>query len=385
MDNKYNVTTDNFQPFSCPGGQEIFGSSTSTTFESGGTSSGSKITTTHDDEEQFLPHGHVKYQENPRKKRTKLIKNIGGHGGSNYGVRSGAISKPNKYGTKKPDPSAPKITRPCTECGKKFWSMKALFGHMRCHPERQWRGINPPPNLKPTNSNNDDGNDFEVRRMTIEDHEVATCLLMLANGGGHIEANNSESLVHTVTTSCNNISSQGILESSSDLFVFRDSDVAAGAGRFECSSCKKVFGSHQALGGHRASHKNVKGCFAINHKNVDGNGDDQDEDEEQQLDHLIMGSDNNIGEIEVIKDGGHKCSICLRVFSSGQALGGHKRCHWEKGDDLQAVNYFADQKGIICGGGLDLNLPPPAAAAAAEDSSCSYSSSGITLDLRLGL
>uniref|UniRef100_A0A803LG21 C2H2-type domain-containing protein n=1 Tax=Chenopodium quinoa TaxID=63459 RepID=A0A803LG21_CHEQI len=41
-------------------------------------------------------------------------------------------------------------------------------------------------------------------------------------------------------------------------------DVAlASPARFECSSCKKTFGSHQALGGHRASHKNVKGCFAI--------------------------------------------------------------------------------------------------------------------------
>lgn len=25
---------------------------------------------------------------------------------------------------------------------------------------------------------------------------------------------------------------------------------------------------------------------------------------------------------------GHECSICHRIFPSGQALGGHKRCHW---------------------------------------------------------
>lgn len=24
----------------------------------------------------------------------------------------------------------------------------------------------------------------------------------------------------------------------------------------------------------------------------------------------------------------HECTICRRTFSSGQALGGHKRCHW---------------------------------------------------------
>ncbi|OIT01874.1 PREDICTED: uncharacterized protein LOC109227700 [Nicotiana attenuata] len=37
----------------------------------------------------------------------------------------------------------PPIT--CSICGKKFASKKSLFGHMRCHPDRDWRGIHPPP------------------------------------------------------------------------------------------------------------------------------------------------------------------------------------------------------------------------------------------------
>ncbi|CAH9072501.1 unnamed protein product [Cuscuta europaea] len=32
----------------------------------------------------------------------------------------------------------------CILCDKKFPSRKSLFGHMRCHPERCWRGMEPP-------------------------------------------------------------------------------------------------------------------------------------------------------------------------------------------------------------------------------------------------
>ncbi|KAG2682752.1 hypothetical protein I3843_11G205200 [Carya illinoinensis] len=36
----------------------------------------------------------------------------------------------------------------CYVCGKKFPAMKALFGHMRSHPGREWRGVLPPPTEK---------------------------------------------------------------------------------------------------------------------------------------------------------------------------------------------------------------------------------------------
>ncbi|TYI37898.1 hypothetical protein ES332_A03G247600v1 [Gossypium tomentosum] len=260
----------------------------------------------------------VKCDRNHKKKRSKSMK----VDTTRFPNSSSPVSRP-KY-TKKPDPSAPKITPPCSECGKKFWSWKALFGHMRCHPERQWRGINPPPNYRRPVSPVKEMNDIESS-MTEEDHVIAASLLMLANG----------------TTS----ETEPNMVQETDTF------------RFECSSCKKVFGSHQALGGHRASHKNVKVCFAITR--TDGG----------------YGVDDN-----TVMFLGHKCSICLRVFSSGQALGGHKRCHWDKNDE-PSLNHFEPRQ-VGC---LDLNLPAPTPPVELENGSSSSYSSCMALDLSLSL
>ncbi len=129
--------------------------------------------------------------------------------------------------------------------------------------------------------------------------------------------------------------------------------------KYECTTCKRIFKSHQALGGHRASHKKVKGCYA--RTNVgEGGAQDQSPEEDitddeamntenielapydiqdashtsEQEDHkpchyLAVAKDDNEEMFSIArKSKGHECSICHRVFNSGQALGGHKRCHW---------------------------------------------------------
>ncbi|KAK4803009.1 hypothetical protein SAY86_001212 [Trapa natans] len=220
-------------------------------------------------------HELASHKKKPRKRRSRTIA-LGGHPSSALDLIPPYASpaKPRKYSGRRPDPDAPKITRPCSECGKTFWSWKALFGHMRCHPERQWRGMNPPLNFpQPARPPPEaDPGPSSASVMTEEEHEVAACLLMLANNGrlsGQIISHNTASLFfHEVTESypgrrppseysghCTAMEDTG-----HDHQYHHHHHLVQG--HFECSSCKKVFGSHQALGGHRASHKNVKGCFA---------------------------------------------------------------------------------------------------------------------------
>ncbi|GMJ02583.1 salt tolerance zinc finger [Hibiscus trionum] len=77
---------------------------------------------------------------------------------------------------------------------------------------------------------------------------------------------------------------------------------------YNCSVCNKAFHSPQALGGHKASHRKLSPGKPNN---------------EQSTSTITYSAASNLS------GRSHECSICHRSFPSGQALGGHKRRHYE--------------------------------------------------------
>ncbi|KAI0525150.1 hypothetical protein KFK09_004542 [Dendrobium nobile] len=113
---------------------------------------------------------------------------------------------------------------------------------------------------------------------------------------------------------------------------------------YNCTLCNKSFHSYQALGGHMASHKKITDSSL---SEIQGTG-------ELKIQNQRSKTTTN----------SHMCSICGRIFASGQALGGHKRSHLVPAnnaafaDAVQASPAVIEieQKSSILDS-LDLNLP----------------------------
>ncbi|KAJ1280285.1 hypothetical protein BS78_04G219800 [Paspalum vaginatum] len=330
--------------------------------------------------------------------------------------------------------------RVCENCGKEFTSWKSLLDHGRCNygddeQVEEEGDVNTIAGDAQMNDGEDDGEDLalaagwskrkrtrrakvmvignddsqideQLPRTSREEEDLANCLVMLASS-----SNMQPKAVVDIDkqTSAASVAD----EQRNRLFLPQPISMVAPAapqlklmapppqllappqhvsstvprGLFECKACKKVFTSHQALGGHRASHKKVKGCFAAK---LESNRGDQQQPppgaaspvkvvveaipaiintEPTSVDGNAEGSTTNAETTAVVattatpeelafmqvdevpaptgaspfkkKGKVHECSICHRVFMSGQALGGHKRCHWlttgAAGDPTAAV------------------------------------------------
>ncbi|CAL4940103.1 unnamed protein product [Urochloa decumbens] len=127
--------------------------------------------------------------------------------------------------------------------------------------------------------------------------------------------------------------------------------------RFRCAVCGKAFASYQALGGHKSSHRKPP-------------------TEEQQAAALaaaaarqaVAAADSEettttSSEAAAASGGPHRCTICRKGFATGQALGGHKRCHYWDGSSVSvSLSATASASGTgssaVTVRNFDLNLMP---------------------------
>lgn len=268
------------------------------------------------------------------------------------------------------NPNRLKSCRVCQNCGKEFLSWKSFLEHGKCTSDAD----------SPVSSRGSDGDivvgddcrgcgwskrkrSFRSAKLGIgigngnfnsvncpssEEEDLANCLMMLSNAAA------SEPLMAEPEESCASASrDEEIRRNTINNFIapmsyktsptvdHHKAKAVAPKGLFECKACKKVFNSHQALGGHRASHKKVKGCFASRLDHLDDVSFGADDDVITHEEFLPTksnydGYNNSNSKASLLvasssskkKSKVHECSICHRTFSSGQALGGHKRCHW---------------------------------------------------------
>ncbi|BAF12564.1 zinc finger protein 1 [Oryza sativa Japonica Group] len=110
-----------------------------------------------------------------------------------------------------------------------------------------------------------------------------------------------------------------------------------------CSVCGRVFSSYQALGGHKTSHRprtppTMAAVVVV--------------DEPAATTASPAASSSNSGSGSGGGGGNkvHECSVCKKTFPTGQALGGHKRCHYEG-------PIGSGGGAAVAGRGFDLNLP----------------------------
>ncbi|TKW29299.1 hypothetical protein SEVIR_3G386500v4 [Setaria viridis] len=139
-----------------------------------------------------------------------------------------------------------------------------------------------------------------------------------------------------------------------------------------CSVCGKAFPSYQALGGHKASHR-AKPPVSPAGSLI------RDEDAKQHAAPAPAPAPSSSAEA---KASAHECNVCGKAFPTGQALGGHKRCHYDgtigsaaapaRSASSSAATTRVSSTTTAAGGGFDLNLPalpeiPERCAAAPEE------------------
>ncbi|XP_057729792.1 zinc finger protein ZAT10-like [Arachis stenosperma] len=148
-------------------------------------------------------------------------------------------------------------------------------------------------------------NRMELSHNCSEEEYLALCLIMLARG---------TTTIPTVTATATAVQSKPPCSPAPS--VDESAPIPTANLTYKCSVCNKAFSSYQALGGHKASHRKFATAAV--------GGEDHHSTSSAVTNSSVSKASNGGGKA-------HECSICHKSFPTGQALGGHKRCHYDGG------------------------------------------------------
>ncbi|PIA25879.1 hypothetical protein AQUCO_10500013v1 [Aquilegia coerulea] len=106
----------------------------------------------------------------------------------------------------------------------------------------------------------------------------------------------------------------------------------------KCTVCNKSFSSYQALGGHKASHRKLSVSIIPSEDHHHNQVQAAVSNSSASASTTSTTTASVISTVNQSSGRAHECSICHKSFPSGQALGGHKRRHYDGGAAATTTN-----------------------------------------------